>query len=227
MTFDYQEVVMNLKRQFPKGTVQFREDNGRPYIPNQVYTDRVESATNSQWDKEIKELDINVPHRYVKSIVRITIGPHFRDGYGLAVIKGDPENNQKAIVNAVDQAVNVAVLEALDTFQMGWKDLAPYKQHAKDWGSNPALKHLLEDSVTSDTHSASFPIQSFSKCHHRCIFCGRNLTEGEWDLLGQIPNLNRNKMIYCFDHLPNHLKRKLREEVLSDFEEKWLNRIRD
>jgi hypothetical protein len=220
MEHNYQQIIEELKRTFPAGTVKFRSDNERPYIPNQVYTDRMETATNSQWDREIKELEINAPFRYVKALVRIRIEPHFRDGYGFSVIDGDPATNPKIIATAVDKAVNEAILEAMDSYEMGWKDLAPYK--LKDWAGNPALKHLLEGGPPLTADSGGKSVQSSANVTHKCIFtnCGKNLTEAEWFLLGQVPNLNKDKMIYCFEHLPKHMKRKLPESVLRDFEAK-------
>lgn len=213
MERDYKDIVVELKRIFPKDTVKFRSDNHRPYIPNQVYTDRVESATESRWNLEIKELEINVPHRYVKAIVQVQIDVYFRDGYGFAVIPGDPLTEPSNINTAVDKAVNEAFLTALDSYQMGWRDLAPYK--TKDWAGNPALKHLLEQTETSGPTALS---QSRAKVNRLCLVCNKVLTEEEWDLLGQVPNLNRGKMTYCFDHLPNHLKRKIDKETLQQFE---------
>lgn len=213
MERDYEEIVADLKRIFPKDTVKFRSDNSRPYIPNQVYTDRVESATGSRWNLEIKELEINVPHRYVKSIVQVQIDVHFRDGYGFAVIPGDPLAEPSNINTAVDKAVNEAFLTALDSYQMGWRDLAPYKMN--DWAGNPALKHLL---VHAEPIGQTAVVQSRAKVNRQCLVCTKVLTEDEWDLLGQVPNLNRDKMTYCFVHLPNHLKRKINKETLHRFE---------
>ncbi|WP_336765646.1 hypothetical protein [Paenibacillus sp. USHLN196] len=213
MERDYKDIVAELKRAFPKDTVKFRSDNHRPYIPNQVYTDRVESATESRWNLEIKELEINVPHRYVKSIVQVQIDVHFRDGYGFAVIPGDPSKEPSNINTAVDKAVNEAFLTALDSYQMGWRDLAPYKM--KDWAGNPALKHLL-DHPEPDSQTAV--VQSRAIVDRHCLVCSKVLTGDEWDLLGQVPNLNRDKMTYCFDHLPNHLKRKIDKDNIHQFE---------
>jgi len=216
MEKSYQDIVTDLKRSFPKGTVQFRSDNNRPYVPNQVYTDRVEQATGSQWDREIKELEINPSFRYVKTLVRIVIGPHYRDGYGFSVIDGDPATNPKAIEKAIDDAVNEAMREALDTYEMGWKDLAPYK--LKDWGGNPALKHLMDSQPSNLEGSGVASVQSFAKVDHKCVQCGETLTHEEWDLLNLVPNLN---LIYCFEHLPAHMKRKIDKKVLDSFEIKW------
>lgn len=211
---DYKDIIADLKRSFPKGTVQFRSDNNRPYIPNQVYTDRVESSTESRWNLEIKELDINVPHRYVKSIVRVEIATHSRDGYGFAVIPGDPLSEPRNINTAVDQAVNEAFLTALDTFQMGWRDLAPYKR--SDWAGNPALQHLLEQSEPGH-HQDDHQIQSRDSTVRTCVKCSKVLSSDEWELLGHVPNLNREKLTYCLEHLPNHLKRKIDMNILIKF----------
>ncbi|GKS12872.1 hypothetical protein YDYSY3_38720 [Paenibacillus chitinolyticus] len=210
MEHNYADVMTFIKQPFPEGTVKFRSDNNRPYIPNQVYTDRLEQATGSRWDLEIKELEINVPSHFVKAIVRIHIAGHYRDGYGFSPLDGDA----RKVTNAVDQAVNEAFLTAVDSFEMGWKDLAPFKQN--DWGGNPALRHLLEEAPPSQS-----PITqpSYAKISHKCIKCGENLTNAEWELLGNVPNLNRSVMIFCFDHLPEHMKRRLPDDVVTEFEQ--------
>lgn len=210
---EYSEMISALKRQFPSGTVQFREDNHRPYIPNQVYTDRVESATGSQWDLEIKDLDINIPYKYVKAIVRIQIGPHFRDGYGLSIIQGEPSEQPNRLKIAIDSAVNSAFVEALDKYQVGWIDLAPYK--TKDWASNPALQHLLAQGAPV----AGVPVQSQEQTVHQCLICKRPLSSLDWDFLGKVPNLNRSKMTYCFKDLPDHLKRRVDNKTVQEYEQ--------
>lgn len=206
--------MSELKGKFPEGTVQFRSDNHRPYIPNQVYTDRLESATKSQWNKEIKDLEINANHRYVKAVVRITIDPHFRDGYGFSPIDGDPLNEPHKIAFAVDKAVNDAFLGAMDSYQMGWKDLAPYKE----WGGNPALRHLLKGDQNSSILPGGVTFEAIASAHHQCIKCGIELTADEWEILGQVPNLNREKMKYCYNHLPEHMKKKINDSVRKNFE---------
>lgn len=219
MELNYEEVVRKLKEGFPKDTVKFRGDNNRAYIPNQVYTDRVEQATQSQWDLTIKDIDINVPHRYIKVIVTVAIGPHHRDGYGFSEIETDASGAPKRLANALDQAVNEAIKTALDTWQMGWSTLAPF--YKDDWGGNPALRHLLASNPPPEPGS-SMPTVYNGKVDRQCIFsnCGRQLLQNEWDLLGKIPRFNRVKMIYCFDHLPNHWKRKIPEDVLREFNDR-------
>lgn len=57
------------------------------------------------------------------------------------------------------------------------------------------------------------------KVERKCIMagCHKTLSADEWDLLKQVPNLNRNKMVYCFEHLPDHYKRKIPEQYLKAF----------
>lgn len=218
--FDYSKAIELIKAPFPSGTVQKRGDNGRAYIPNQVYTDRVEAATGSQWSREIKEVEINIPHGFVKVVARVTIGEHYRDGIGFSEIEMDQNGKGKSISNKVDQAFAEAVREALDTWQIGWKDLAPYYKEAKDWGSNPALRHLLESAPGAS--SDDIGLQSRGMVAHNCIFtgCGKQLSRDEWDFLGLIPALNREKMVYCFPHIPSHIKKKAPNDVIAKYEDR-------
>lgn len=218
--FDYAKAIELIKAPFPSGTVQKRSDNGRAYIPNQVYTDRVETATGSMWDREIKEVEINIPHGYVKVVARVTIGEHCRDGIGFSEIETDQNGKGKSLANKVDQAFAEAVREALDTWQIGWKDLAPYNKAEKDWGSNPALRHLLNSTPSSGGHDPDNQSRAFVV--HNCIFsgCGKQLSRDEWDFLGLIPSLNREKMVYCFQHIPSHIKKKAPAEVIVKYEDR-------
>ncbi|SFJ54372.1 hypothetical protein SAMN02799624_04928 [Paenibacillus sp. UNC496MF] len=211
---NYQDVIERIKARFPQGTVRQREDNGRAYIPNQIYTDRVESATGSRWDREIRDVEVNIPHRFVKVIARVTIGPHHRDGIGFSEIHADGSGKVKQLSTAVDQAANEAVRDALDTWQIGWRDLAPY--NSKDWGGNPALGHLLHGEPPGEI---DFTKQPAAVIERKCVFanCGRKLTRDEWELLGHIPNLSRERMTYCFEHIPNHYKRKIPSEIQEAF----------
>ncbi|MEK4105562.1 hypothetical protein NST28_15900 [Paenibacillus sp. FSL R10-2791] len=119
----------------------------------------------------------------------MTIGPHYRDGIGFAEITDSKHGSNK-----VDQATNEAIREAFDAWEMGWRDLAPYYQKEKDWGSNPALRHLLDSQpLAVGAHSGHQPN---TKVERFCIFskCGAHLTQAQWDILSRVSNLNREKM---------------------------------
>lgn len=210
---DYSDIIEKLKEQFPHGTVQFNEA-GRPYIPNQVYTDRMEAITGSSWTFEIRELDINPAAGYIKAIVRVQIGSIYRDGYGVEKLTTSEGANQQVSIKA-DQVVNAAYINALDTWQMGWRDLAPHKK--ADWGGNPALSHLLQHVPPEVTDKA---IAGNEKIQRKCLKCNEFITAIEWELLGQIPSLNRDTMVYCLKDIPDHLSRRLDPDVFNHYKER-------
>ncbi|MFC5402361.1 hypothetical protein [Cohnella soli] len=220
---NYPEVIEKIKARFPEGTVRKREDNRRAYIPNQVYNDRVESATQSRWDQEFREVEINIPHRFVKVVARVTIGSHYRDGIGFAEIGVDASGKPKQLATTVDQAKAEAIREALDTWEIGWQDLAPYYQDEKDWGSNPALAHLL---TTRAPDKGTPAPQSAEMVERNCIFrnCGTKLSRDEWELLSNVPNLDRSRMTYCFAHIPEQYRKKIPHEKLQEFQRKKTDR---
>ncbi len=193
----YYEATKLLKEKFPPETVKMRDDGTRAFIPNQVYTDRLDRVLQGEWSKEIRELEVNVPHQYVKAIVRVYIGPAYRDGSGIATI------TTTGLRNAEERAKSSAFVDALDTWELGWRDLAPFNE----WGNNPALSHL-SDAPLEKTPSLS-SIQSLTD--HRCIFpdCHQVLIQQDIEVLKLIPNFNITKMKYCVKHLPDAFVRKL------------------
>lgn len=211
---DYSEIVKKLKEKFPTGTVQFNHAN-RPYIPNQVYTHRMESVTSSSWSFEIRELDINPTAGYIKAIVRVQIGSFYRDGYGVESLVTNTEGIPERVSTKADQVINAAYINALDTWEMGWQDLAPHKK--EDWGGNPALAHLL-DHIPPE--KSGEPLAIYEKIERNCLKCGKQLTTIEWELLGQIPSLNRETMVYCFSHIPDHLSRRLDPDEYNRYKQR-------
>lgn len=205
MFLDYSKVVDWLKRGFPFGTVV---KQSRQYIPNQVYTDRLEKATGSEWSYEIRELEINPGAGYIKAVVRIYIAEYFRDGYGVDVVKDSSQ-----IPTLTDQVINQAFVNAVDTWQMGWVDLAPYRA----WGENPALAHLKDGNPPP---AEGVPIQSKAIEDKACVVCSKQLGQDEIDLLKAIPGFNLSKLAYCFEHIPDHFKRKLASEILQNYMDK-------
>lgn len=199
-TVDYEKVILQLKGRFPPETVV---KSNRGFIPNQVYTDRLEAATEGRWSLEVRELDINPSAGYIKAIVRVYIGEYFRDGYGVIELKGQGKDEVK-IVSATDQVINQGFVNAVDSWQMGWKDLAPHRE----WGKNPALAHLKDDDAPP-APGVLKPLQSRENVDKSCTRCGKRLSQNEVDLLKAIPDFNLGKLSYCFEHLPDHFKRRL------------------
>ncbi|MCP3746769.1 hypothetical protein [Paenibacillus sp. A3M_27_13] len=199
---DYAKVIASLKKRFPSGTVV---NQNRHYIPNQVYTDRLEMATGSEWSYELRELEINPGAGYIKAIVRIYIADYFRDGYGV-----DTLTDSSKIPTITDQVINQAFVNALDSWQMGWADLAPHRK----WGENPALAHLKDDNVPP---AEGVPTQSKAVVNKVCAICSKQLGPNEVALLKAIPGFNLSKLAYCFEHIPGHFKKKLPPEILQGY----------
>src|SRR4051812_6291358 len=113
MPKEYADILKELKAPFPKGTVQRNR-----YIPHQVYVDRLETAAESQWNKEVRELEIRPDLGFVKVVVRVTILDHHREGVGFETIEKDT-GGQLRTENAVDLAVARAFVSAVDDWQVG------------------------------------------------------------------------------------------------------------
>ncbi|WP_031463726.1 hypothetical protein [Paenibacillus polymyxa] len=203
---DYEAVILQLKERFPPDTVV---KSNRGFIPNQVYTDRLEAATGGRWSLEVRELDINPAAGYIKAIVRVYIGDYFRDGYGIADLTGKDELK---IANATDLVINQGFVNAVDSWQMGWKDLASYRE----WAKNPALAYLQEEDIppVSGVQNVS---QSRAIVDKSCTRCGKRLSQNEVDLLKAIPDFNHSKLSYCFEHLPDHFKRRVDPFILQRY----------
>ncbi|MEF3304283.1 hypothetical protein [Paenibacillus sp. GYB003] len=212
---EYSQNIEKLKEAFEAGTVKFRNDNKRAYIPNQVYTDRLERVLEGRWSKEIREIEVNIPHSYVKAVVRVYIGSYFRDGSAIAEI------TSQGVINAEERAKNAAYIEALDSWEMGWRDLAQYND---DWGKNPALAHLLSSSPSPG--GVQIPPPPREKVDRRCIGpnCGKFLTNEDYNVLKMIPNFNIQKMVYCPGCLPDAFMRKL-EPVASSLPAHYKTRL--
>ncbi|RUS45000.1 hypothetical protein [Cohnella sp. AR92] len=196
MTKPYSEVVKDLKERFPNGTVV----NNR-FIPNQVYIDRLEAATESEWSKEILRLDIRPEAGYVCAIVRVKIGDYHRDGYKVEKIK--PGADDKALTTAIDLAVNGALVTAIDDWQVGWINLA--ETGNRDWATNPGITLLqAEKANTQSTKATGAAVPSSST--RNCSNCRQQLTVEDIDYLKTIPKL---KIDFCRAHVPKfYLKNK-------------------
>lgn len=199
MAKEYDEIVRQLKDAFPKGTVKHRR-----FIPNQVYVDRLESAAESRWDKEIRQLEVRPDLGYVKAIVRVVIGEHHREGAGFETIPAGASGD--ALKTAVDKALALAFVSAVDDWQVGWIDLCT--EGNRDWADNPGIT-LLQNSIGSSKQNPSAArTPAAAKTSPRvCVTCKNVLTESDKALLQKIPEQNID---YCNNCLPDHRRRKIR-----------------
>ncbi len=108
--------------------------------------------------------------------------------------------------------INQGFVNAVDSWQMGWKDLASYRE----WAKNPALAHLKEEDIppVSGVQNVSHSRAIVDKS---CTRCGKRLSQNEVDLLKAIPDFNHSKLSYCFEHLPDHFKRRIDPFILQRY----------
>ncbi|HCG4536199.1 TPA: hypothetical protein NJY08_005053 [Salmonella enterica subsp. enterica serovar Typhi str. AG3] len=187
----YEDIIKELQRPFPQGTVVNK--NKSAYIPVQAYLARLEEVAGPHWHwRIIGEPIINKEMQTVMIKGEITIFTTVRQGIGVAGLK---KFDSSSIKNSIMTAESESLRDACDKFQMGWKDLAPYR----DWSNNPGVAFKNEQQTTKienvdlNVHSLMPPLNN-----RVCIRCNRALTTEEELFL----SVNRVKHPYCKDHVP-------------------------
>jgi len=197
MPKDYNEMIHALKQPFPAGTVQ----NSR-YIPNQVYIDRLEQATESEWTKEILKVDIRPDLGYVSAVVRVKIQTQYRDGFKIETVPLNCEGT--ALNTAVDKVVNGAFVDAVDSWQVGWIDLVNYSR--RDWADNPGIT-LLQHYKSMSTNNQPAGQNKPASSPRICVTCKKELNSQDMELLKSIPD---QRIDYCTNCIPSHRLKKRR-----------------
>lgn len=197
----YSEIVEELRKPFPPGTVKISSDGKRGHIPVQVYMSRLEDVAESQWHWRIigdPILDFDKYFVIVKG--EITLVDTIRQGLGIAKLtKVDPTSIKNALMTAESEAFR----DACDKFKMGWKDLAPYR----DWARNPGIEVSDQSFLTENPIIENFDpsIHSVMPSSGRtCVKCQKQLTQNEELLL----STNGIKFAYCKEHVPMQLVKK-------------------
>lgn len=197
----YSEIVENLRKPFPSGTVKVSSDGKRGHIPVQVYMSRLEEVAEAQWHwRIIGEPILNFDKCFVIVKGEITLVDALRQGIGIAKLA---KVDATSIKNALMTAESEAFRDACDKFKMGWIDLAPYR----DWATNPGInlpkKSLISEKVTIENFDPN--IHSVMPASNRnCLKCKKKLTQKEELLL----STNGIKLAYCNDHVPKQLLKK-------------------
>jgi len=189
----YNEIIEKLTAQFPEGSIEFKNNNNSAFIPTQVYQTRLEEAAGPFWSWSIKSIDLvsvdNIEKIRVIGTLKILIAE--RDGIGFAEIQRYRDTNKLVDVKYPTLAASSEALrDACNNFRMGWKDLAPYRE----WAKNPGVK-LNEHSSTSKGRTRAL----------ECVVCNQVLTEEDIQYLAQYPHV---KIPFCKIHLPGHMKKK-------------------
>lgn len=186
----YLEIKEKLTAPFPNGTVEV--DKNKAHIPVQAYINRLEEAAGEHWSWKtsgqplIYENDLQVQ---VKGILKI-LGAE-REGVGFSNFKiyNDDQKKIQNLKYAVLAAESDALRSACNKYQMGWVDLAPYK----DWSKNPGIGIPGKQSINK---AGSVEIH--------CIKCGKPLQGADKSEL-QKYQIRQN---YCAVDIPIHMKKR-------------------
>ena len=185
----YQEIKDKLMAPFPRGTVEV--DKNKAHIPVQAYINRLEEAAGEYWSWRtsgqplIYENDLQVQ---VKGTLKI-LGAE-REGVGFSNFK--VHNDSKKIQNlkyAVLAAESDALRNACNKYQMGWIDLAPYK----DWSKNPGVGIP----VSQQTNTVEI-------AESRCLKCGKQIQAADRVELEKY----QIRQTYCAEDIPVHMKKR-------------------
>jgi hypothetical protein len=202
----YESIIKDLQAPFPNGTVINK--GKRYYIPSQVYMHRLESVAKDNWHWRITSTpQIDIINKVVTVIGELQVCNAIRQGIGVAPIGN--ESGSQQIKTAVLTAETDAFRDCCDKFQMGWKDLASFRE----WGNNPALhisgsiaveNNIVNEDIDGPTHSfpATFPTSSPTRS---CIKCQKTL-EGEDIILLTFNNIRND---YCREHIPKQFIKNL------------------
>lgn len=200
----YTEIMEQLRRPFPSGTVKVSDNGTRGHIPVQIYLSRLEDVAESQWDwRIVGDPVLNLENKFVIVKGEIKLIDTVRQGLGIANIKkADPTSIKNALMTAESEAFR----DACDKFKMGWIDLAPYR----DWSKNPGIaqsnQSILNERETIENFDPS--VHSIMPLTGRnCMKCKKQLSSTEELFL----NTNGIKFAYCRDHVPKQLVKKQTE----------------
>ena len=93
--------------------------------------------------------------------------------------------------NAIKSAKSDCIRDACDNLEMGWIDLADFR----DWAKNPGIGMDFKRGMSESRNSSE----------QTCTVCQKNLDHDDIRYLSQFPNIDR--WLWCKEHLPMHMKR--------------------
>jgi hypothetical protein len=186
----YREIHDKLVAPFPEGTVDSHErDSNSRFIPVQAYINRLEEASGAFWSWRLTGSPIIYE---AEDLVQVTgvlkIVDAEREGIGYSNLQRYPDTKKiRNLKDAIRSASSDAIRDACSLYQIGWKDLAPYRK----WASNPGVG-LIAPNKKQDASEG-----------RACLRCKNKLTTEDEAFLRQI-NVS---MAYCQNHVPDHLTR--------------------
>lgn len=173
-----------LKTPFPAGTLKFKK-NKYAYIPIKAYIHRLNEVAGPVWQWKITKEKVNEEQGLIEVNGVLKILHREAEGQGFhEFFKG---SNQYAYKDALRSAASDALRNACDLFEIGWVDLAPYR----DWGQDKGIG-----------------IETIPKPENIriCVKCKKPLTEEDEELLRKLKISN---VQWCSEDIPEHIARKL------------------
>ncbi|MBP1931965.1 hypothetical protein [Ammoniphilus resinae] len=191
----YREIHKKLTEPFPEGTLEAQErDPNSKYIPVQPYIHRLEEAAGVHWSWHLT----GPPVIYeTEDLVQVTgvlkILDAEREGVGFSNLQRYSDTKKiRNLKEAIRSAGSDALRDAADKFEMGWKDLAPFRK----WAKNPGA------GLVSATQRSSREEKT-----QQCMRCKVPLNQEDIRMLEELSIT----MLYCQEHIPAHLIRNARK----------------
>ncbi|MGV2885995.1 hypothetical protein [Paenibacillus taichungensis] len=198
----YDEIIFKLTAPFPSGTVEFKNPTNKAsaYIPSHPFQYRIRTEAGPYWSWRITT-EKPIYHEETDEIeVRgvLTILHASAEGQGFATLDRYPDTKKiKFYKESVRAAASDALRDAADFFGIGWRDLAPYRE----WAKNPGAG-LVEASGSGVSKASQLPGKKIEVKH--CKKCGAVLTQEDLDYLKLVRWTNQ----VCQNDVPEHQKKK-------------------
>jgi hypothetical protein len=190
----YREIHEQLIAPFPPGTIEEREnDPDSKYIPVQPYIHRLETVAGTFWSWRLTGQPVIYEREdqvMVKGVLKIVDAE--REGIGFSNLQRYSDTGKiKNLKYAILSASSDALRNACDLYEMGWKDLSPYRKWAKNPGTGLSASAFLNQDKGGSEGSSG----------RKCIRCQNPLTMEDENFLQELQIAND----YCRDHIPQHL----------------------
>ncbi|WP_047153384.1 hypothetical protein [Aneurinibacillus tyrosinisolvens] len=194
----FKEIIEKLKEPFPPGTVEFRDSKAAAkgsgaYIRVQPYIHKLNEEAGLYWSWKDGKTEIYHEDDMVQYTGILRILDAEREGIGFSKLQRYNDTGKIAnLKEAIKSARSDALRDAADHFEMGWRDLAPYRE----WASNPGSGLDGYSKPNNNSHTST-------KSELICMKCRIPLQEKDLELKKQY-RLTYN---YCEVHIPPHLRK--------------------
>lgn len=192
-TDKYEEIMNALCEPFPRGTVKKKNDSDKSaHIPVQAYIQRLNKAAGGfySWTVTTEKPIYHLEQMKLEMRGKLTIMNTSNEGMGFQNFSYIKDSRRiQDFDGTVKAAVRRALVDALNNFEAGWKDLAQYRE----WG------YLIENDA--EDHES---VGRKKGTDIPCVTCQSSLTEEEVEQLQRISW----KVMYCDKHIPDFVRRK-------------------